>query len=251
MKLTLQEEQTLIGLAKKGNPYAVKKLVEANLDTIHYFARNRGNKILSEEDLVSEGVLGIVEALERFDQSKGHRFVTYAAPWIKAYILNALVQYTGTVRYPKQLHNAKRMLEKMYNVELNKGNFTIGEKEIGKVLKISKEAFLFVDLVNKPVFELDKPIGEDLDTGYNFIQVDYFPSPDSKVEEESMLLDISRAMKLLNENEKMVLQKFYTENKELIQIAEEMKLSKERVRQLKEKALQKLRKATILKQYIN
>ena len=238
--LTPSEEIRLAERIKEGDEKAVELLVNANLKFVISVAKEYQNQGLPLSDLISEGNYGLVKAAKRFDHEKGFRFISYAVWWIRQSILQSLNDNARMVRLPANIINKITYLNK----QISKFEF-INEREpvYGEIFDKDKEV---MDLIYYPkCLSLNETINEDGDELIELI-------PNSEEEENKMEVDtkvkneLQNTLNILDEREKEIIENYFGINTELEPmtleaIGEKYNLTKERIRQIKEKAIRKLR----------
>jgi RNA polymerase primary sigma factor len=258
--ITPDEEVLLARKIRQGDRKAVETLVNSNLRFVVSVAKQYQNQGLPLPDLINEGNLGLITAAERFYETKGFKFISYAVWWIRQAILQALAEQARIVRLPlnkigsfNQIIKAFTSLEQVYQREPM-------PDEIGEVLKIHP---LQVDeALNSPNYHIsmDAPFNEDENNEINLqdvLMINDTPDPDNSLINNSLKRDIERTLGALNEREAEILRYYYGLNgmnlHTLDEIAKKLELTRERVRQIKEKAIKKLqdtRRNRLLKTYV-
>ena len=230
--ITVEEEVELAQRIRKGDRAALEKLTRANLRFVVSVAKQYQNQGLSLPDLINEGNLGLIKAAEKFDETRGFKFISYAVWWIRQSILQALAEQSRIVRLP-----------------LN---------QVGSLNKISK-AFSISDTlkVSGRHISVDAPFVEGEDNSLLDVLVnDDSPMADRSLVNESLSREIDRALSTLTEREKEIIQMFFgigTQEMTLEEIGDKFGLTRERVRQIKEKAIRRLRqnsRSKLLKSYL-
>ena len=255
--LTAEEEVELAQRIRGGDSEALEKLTKANLRFVVSVAKQYQNKGLSLPDLINEGNLGLIKAAEKFDETRGFRFISYAVWWIRQSILQAIAEQSRLVRLPlnqmnsvnkinQALHKFEQENERRPNIEEIASSTDMPEEKVADVLKS-----------NTKHVSVDAPLGD----GDNTSLLDTLPNDDSPTADKMLILEslrdeIEKALGTLNERERNVIEAFYGINQPeltLAEIGEKYGLSRERVRQIREKAIRSLRKNTkskILKTYL-
>ena len=255
-----EEEVVLAQRIRNGDRKALVTLIYANLRFVVSVAKQYQNQGLTLPDLINEGNLGLIKAAERFDETKGFKFISYAVWWIRQSILQALAEHARIVRLPlnklgsySQITQTFRKLEQEYQREPM-------IDEIGEILNLTPS--VVDEALNMGTFHisLDAPLKEDDNYENNMYDVmieSSSPEPDSSLICNSLKRDIERVLDTLSDRESEVLKYYYGLNgmhsHTLIEISDELDLTRERVRQIKEKALKKLqmaRRNSILKSYV-
>lgn len=252
IKLSPEEELQLIRLSKKGNKEAENKLIKANLKFVVSIANKYHNNFLTLGDLVNEGNLGMVEAIQNFDEKKDVKFITYASYWIRQSIIKAIQDYSSTVRLPLQVRASIRKYENLLEKVENTGTVPPSSEEVIKELELTEDAFKILQELQSYTDSLDHKV-EDGQDGYETLILNVYPSPDNGLMRESLNVDLKRVFSRLNENEIRVLTLFYgLDGKEpyfIEDIGKSLGISSERARQIRENALKKLRRCKLLKKY--
>ena len=245
-------ELKLAQRAKAGDKAAMDKLTESNLRFVVSTAKEFQGRGLSMADLINEGNVGLMKAVQRFDASRGYRFNTYAVWWIRQAILKAIAEQTRTIRLPmnriEKLTRLNRAIE-----ELKRDPGYSGApptvKQISKKAKISVEEIN--DLLGYSVNQvsLDAPLSEDSETKLSEIVVHpRFKSPEENLKHKTLDSDIKHAFSVLTPREVKVLKLYYGlddhDKGTLDSIGKKMNISRERVRQLRDRALKKIKLAT-------
>ena len=247
--ITKEEEKRLGKLIKEGTKtekaQAIKDLVQANLRLVVSIAKHYIGHGILFLDLVQEGALGLLKAAERFDHNKNFKFSTYATWWIRQTITRAIANNSRTIRIPVHMLDKIKFYKKTYTDLLYKLNREPSDEELIKALKISKRKLSTIKnaIINEPI-SLETPVTDDLSLA-DFIEDTSYHTPESVTEKYCMTEDIDTIFKDLNSREKKILEhRFEIHNNRymtLEQLGSEMGFSKERIRQLETKALQKLR----------
>lgn len=247
--ITAEEEIELAQRIKKGDQKALEKLVKANLRFVVSVAKQYQNQGLSLGDLINEGNLGLIKAAKRFDETRGFKFISYALWWIRQSILQALAEQSRIVRLPlnrvgalnkigKAFSNLEQEFEREPSAEELSEELNIPVNEISDTLKISGR-HVSVDAPFAP--------GEE-NRLLDVITNDQQPAPDHGLMKESLKMEIERALSTLTEREAEVIRLYFGLNHEhsltLEEIGEKFNLTRERVRQIKEKAIRRLRHAS-------
>jgi RNA polymerase primary sigma factor len=244
--LSPEEEVELARLIRKGNAKALDKLVKANLRFVISVAKEYQGQGLPLQDLISEGNLGLIKAAQRFDETRGFKFISYAVWWIRQSILQALAEQSRVVRLPlnrvgaiNKVGRALEELEKEYGREPSMEE--IAEKmemtayEVADVLKTSARHL-----------SLDEPFKEDEGNSLlDILESDRYAPPDDTLMQESLQVEIDKVLSTLKPREAEIIRLYFGLDGDrpltLEEIGEHFKLTRERVRQIKEKALRRLR----------
>ena len=245
--LTPEEEKELATEIKKGNKEALSKLVKSNLKFVVFIAREYQDKGLPFEELISEGNLGLIEAARRFDANRGIKFISYAVWWIRQSILRSLANHSRLVRLPiNHIWSLQKMINTLENMKQNLGRPP-------ELEEIASEMNMDLQKLHKNLTYWGKEISLD-DTSVNFddsqplierISSDEFTAPNSKLLDESLKFEIKEALDSLSQSEAKVIRLYFGLDSErpltLLEIGNMMSLSRERIRQIKNKAIRKLR----------
>jgi RNA polymerase primary sigma factor len=257
--ITADEEVELAKRIKKGDTIALEKLTKANLRFVVSVAKQYQNQGLSLADLINEGNIGLIKAAKRFDETRGFKFISYAVWWIRQAILQALAEQSRIVRLPLNrvgtLHKIGKIssnLEQEFGREPSADEIAqeleLTEKEVADTLKISNSHL-----------SLDAPFSSSEDNSLIDVLEDEFqPSPDESLLDESLRVEIEKALDTLTPREAEVINLYFglTHEKPLTleEIGARFSLTRERVRQIKEKAIKRLRHASrskALRAYLN
>lgn len=249
--ISAEEEIELARRIKSGDQKALDKLVTANLRFVVSVAKQYQNQGLSLQDIVNEGNLGLIKAAKRFDETRGFKFISYAVWWIRQSILHALAVQGRMVRLPlnkigmlNKINAASSKLEQMFEREPTTHEIA-GEidVEFEDILEALKSQLRYVSM--------DAPLGNDSDddfTLYDLIGMKDCIAPDNSLLKESLVDEIKNTLQVLGEREAQIIKSYYGLNGEIPrtmeEIGEELDLTRERVRQLKEAAIRRLRQST-------
>ncbi len=244
-----EEEVDLAIKIKRGDKIALEKLTKANLRFVVSVAKQYQNQGLSLGDLINEGNLGLIKAAKRFDETRGFKFISYAVWWIRQSILQALAEQSRIVRLPLNRVGALNKIGKAYsNLEQEferEPNATELATELGMDIAEIADA---LKVAGRHV-SMDAPFvqGED-NRLIDVLKNDQQPTPDQTLMMESLKSEIDRALSTLSEREAEVIKLYFGLNEEhsltLEEIGEKFNLTRERVRQIKEKAIRRLRHAS-------
>jgi RNA polymerase primary sigma factor len=253
-----EEEVVLARKIRSGDIEALKKLVNANLRFVVSVAKQYQNQGISLPDLINEGNLGLMKAAQRFDETRGFKFISYAVWWIRQAILQALAEQSRIVRLPvnkigsiNKINRAFARLEQVYEREPS-------SQEIAEMLEMIAEDVKDAIKTNGRTVSMDAPISAEEDNNmYDLLQSTDTPSPDKNLINESLAYEIERALNTLSTRESKVLKLYFGLGMKhpytLEEIGEELILTRERVRQIKEKAIRKIQftaRCRILKTYL-
>ena len=244
--LSREKEVELAARIKEGDIMARDQLVQANLRFVIDVAKNYQNRGLSLSDLISSGNVGLLTAAERFDGTKGYKFISYAVWWIRQSILQTIAEHARTVRLPL---NKLSLLKDISKVSRQLGQGRESEpnvEEIAAELDVSAQEVLDTMLSARSVRSLDETFEEDDERNLlNMLSDDTQESPDTDVLRDSARQQLEGVLNSLDERELRIIRLYFgldgNEALTLEQIGGLMNLTRERVRQLKERALSKLR----------
>ncbi len=255
--ISAEEEVELAQRIKKGDKVALEKLTKANLRFVISVAKQYQFQGLSLPDLINEGNLGLIKAGERFDETKGFKFISYAVWWIRQSILQAIAEQSRVVRLPLNKVGSLNKLHKAYATLEQRHDRTPTASELAEFVDLPQEKVeSTMQLSGKPL-SVDAPFadGEEgslLDVMENKDAV----NTDSFLIDESLSREIERTLNVLPEKEKAVIKYYFglgVSEMSLEEIGLELDLTRERVRQIKEKAIRRLRhssKNKLLKKYL-
>ena len=244
--LSREREVELAARIQEGDMVARDELVNANLRFVIDVAKNYQNRGLSLSDLISAGNVGLLTAAERFDGTKGYKFISYAVWWIKQSILQSIAEHARTVRLPL---NKLSLLKDISKASRKLGQGREGEpaiEEIARELDMPAQEILDTMMSARSVRSLDESFEEDDERSLlNILSDDNQATPDSHVLETSARAQLEEVLENLDEREMRIIRLYFgldgSESLTLEQIGGLMGLTRERVRQLKERALGKLR----------
>ena len=255
--ISVEEEVELAQRIRKGDRKALERLTKANLRFVVSVAKQYQNQGLSLPDLINEGNLGLIKAAEKFDETRGFKFISYAVWWIRQSILQAIAEQSRIVRLPLNQVGSVNKINKVLSKFEQENERRPSVEEISEKLDLPEEKIDEAMSVNSRHISVDAPFidGEDnslLDVLIN----DDAPMADKTLVMESLKAEINNALKLLNDRERNVIEAFYGINQPeltLEEIGSKYNLTRERVRQIKEKAIRRLRTCTknkILKTFL-
>ncbi len=255
--ITADEEVTLAQRIKAGDQKALDKLVKANLRFVVSVSKQYQNQGLSLPDLINEGNMGLIKAAQRFDETRGFKFISYAVWWIRQSILQALAEQSRIVRLPLNKIGAINKINKTF-AKLEQELEPIAE-EISELLDILPEDIRETMKNQGRHMSMDAPLGnlEDGGSMYELLENTHEVTPDNELIKESLRNEIDRALTGLTSREADVVRLYYGlsggHSHSLEEIGEKFELTRERVRQIKEKAVRRLKhasKSRILKDYL-
>ncbi|CAM3410050.1 sigma-70 family RNA polymerase sigma factor [Empedobacter brevis] len=256
--ITAEEEVELAQRIKAGDRVALEKLTKANLRFVVSVAKQYQNQGLSLPDLINEGNLGLIKAAQRFDETRGFKFISYAVWWIRQSILQALAEQSRIVRLPLNKIGSINKINKAYALLEQEHERAPSAEEISEVLDMS-EGDVKESMKNSGRHvSMDAPLVEGEDSNlYDVLNIGESPSPDVQLMIESLRVEIERALQTLTPREADLIRLYFGLNGQhpmtLEEIGETFDLTRERVRQIKEKAIRRLKhtsRSKILKTYI-
>jgi RNA polymerase primary sigma factor len=256
--ITADEEVELAQKIKAGDQRALEKLTKANLRFVVSVAKQYQNQGLTLPDLINEGNLGLIKAAQRFDETRGFKFISYAVWWIRQSILQALAEQSRIVRLPLNKIGSINKINKMYAL-LEQSNERPPTAE-----EIAKELDMTVNDVRESMknsgrhLSMDAPLVEGEDSNlYDVLRSGESPNPDRILIQESLRTEIERSLETLTPREADVVRLYFGLGDQhpmtLEEIGETFDLTRERVRQIKEKAIRRLKhtsRSKILKTYL-
>ena len=256
--ITADEEVELAQRIKAGDVAALEKLTKANLRFVVSVAKQYQNQGLTLPDLINEGNLGLIKAAQRFDETRGFKFISYAVWWIRQSILQALAEQSRIVRLPLNKIGSINKINKMY-AYLEQANERVPSAE-----EIARELDMSVNDVKESMknagrhISMDAPLVEGEDSNlYDVIRSNESPNPDKSLILDSLRTEIERALETLTPREADVIRLYFGLGDQhamtLEEIGETFDLTRERVRQNKEKAIRRLKhtsRSKILKTYL-
>ncbi len=255
--ITVEEEVELAQRIKKGDQAALEKLTRANLRFVVSVAKQYQNQGLSLPDLINEGNLGLIKAAEKFDETRGFKFISYAVWWIRQSILQALAEQSRIVRLPLNQVGSLNKINKAYSKFEQEHERKPSPEELADSLELPADKVADTLRVSGRHVSVDAPFvdGEDNSLLDVLINNDS-PNADRSLIQESLAKEIHRALATLTEREADIIRLFFgigCQEMTLEEIGERFGLTRERVRQIKEKAIRRLRhtsRSKLLKTYL-
>ena len=255
--LSVDEEVELAQRIRKGDREALEKLTKANLRFVVSVAKQYQNQGLSLPDLINEGNLGLIKAAEKFDETRGFKFISYAVWWIRQSILQAIAAQSRIVRLPLNQVGSVNKINRVLNRFEQENERRPSIEEIADKVDLPQDKIEDAMKVNNRHVSVDAPFVDGEDNSLLDIMVnDDAPMADRALVMESLREEINRALLTLNERERNIIEAFFGINQPemtLEEIGEKFNLTRERVRQIKEKAIRRLRHNTknkLLKSYL-
>ncbi len=255
--ISVEEEVELAKRIRKGDRKALEKLTRANLRFVVSVAKQYQNHGLSLPDLINEGNLGLIKAAEKFDETRGFKFISYAVWWIRQSILQAIAEQSRIVRLPLNQVGSVNKINKVLNQFEQEHERRPSLDELAASVDLPEDKIEDALKVNTRHISVDAPFVD----GEENSLLDILPNSDSPMADnelvmESLRNEINRALLTLNERERRIIEAFFGINQPemtLEEIGEKFGLTRERVRQIKEKAIRRLRHNTknkLLKSYL-
>lgn len=257
--LTPEEEVELAKKIKEGDQLSLERLTKANLRFVVSVAKQYQNQGLSLSDLINEGNLGLIKAAQRFDETRGFKFISYAVWWIRQSILQALAEQSRIVRLPLNKVGSLNKINKAFSSLEQEYEREPSPEELADILEIAKEEVETTLGVAARHVSVDAPFADGEDSSLLDVLVDgNTPSTDISLEySQSLRLEIERSLSTLTDRQKDVIKLYFgigvEHSMSLEDIGERFALTRERVRQIKDKAINKLRstsRSKLLKAYL-
>ncbi len=256
--LSAEKEVELAKRIKKGDRAALETLIKANLRFVVSVSKQYQNQGLSLPDLINEGNLGLIKAAERFDETRGFKFISYAVWWIRQSILQALAEQARIVRLPLNKIGSINKINKAFNKLEQEFQREPTIEEVAELMEAKPS--LIEDSLNfsGSQVSMDAPLrDEEANNLYDVMLNENSPKPDEDLLDDSLRLEIERSLATLGEREAEILRFYFGlknyQSHTLEEIGDEFGLTRERVRQIKEKAIKKLKnqyRNRLLKSYL-
>jgi RNA polymerase primary sigma factor len=256
--LTPDEEVELAKRIRSGDQMALEKLTKANLRFVVSVAKQYQNQGLSLGDLINEGNLGLIKAAQRFDETRGFKFISYAVWWIRQSILQALAEQSRIVRLPLNRVGSLNKISKTFSELEQKFEREPSPEELAESLEVSTNEVVDTMRISGRHVSMDAPFvqGEE-NSLLDVLENDMEDTPDAELMNDSLRREVQRALSTLTQREADVIALYFGLNGEhsmtLEEIGEKFNLTRERVRQIKEKAIRRLRhtsRSKALKPYL-
>jgi RNA polymerase primary sigma factor len=258
--ISAEEEVILAQKIRNGDRKALERLTKANLRFVVSVSKQYQNQGLTLPDLINEGNLGLIKAAERFDETRGFKFISYAVWWIRQSILQALAEQARIVRLPLNKIGTINKINKAYSELEQKFERPPSAEELGEFLEVSTEEVRQSLSSSGRHLSMDAPLSENDESSssmYDILPNTYMNSPEKELVTESLRKDIERSLSTLTIREGEVVRLYYGLNGvyplTLEEIGEQFDLTRERVRQIKEKAIRRLKhtsRSRMLKSYL-
>ncbi len=256
--LTPDEEVDLAKRIRAGDQLALEKLTKANLRFVVSVAKQYQNQGLTLGDLINEGNLGLIKAAQRFDETRGFKFISYAVWWIRQSILQALAEQSRIVRLPLNRVGSLNKISKTFSELEQKYEREPSPDELADVLEVTTNEVVDTMKISGRHVSMDAPFvqGEE-NSLLDVLENDAEGTPDASLMNDSLRKEVQRALSTLTQREADVISLYFGLNGEhamtLEEIGEKFSLTRERVRQIKEKAIRRLRhtsRSKALKPYL-
>lgn len=254
--LTVDEEVELAQRIRQGDQSAVDRLVRANLRFVVSVAKQYQNQGLDLMDLISEGNVGLQKAAQKFDETRGFKFISYAVWWIRQSILQALAEQSRIVRLPLNQVGSINKIRKVLNKFEQENMRAPSVEELAKELDVPPEKIAETMKVSGRQVSVDAPFQEGEDNSLlDVLSNNDMPATDAELNRDSLTTEVERALMQLHERERQILKLFFgigCQEMTLEEIGVKFDLTRERVRQIKEKAIRRLKssKSDLLKSYL-
>jgi RNA polymerase primary sigma factor len=255
--VSVEEEVELAQRIRKGDRKALERLTKANLRFVVSVAKQYQNQGLSLPDLINEGNLGLIKAAERFDETRGFKFISYAVWWIRQSILQAISEQSRIVRLPLNQVGSMNKINRVLNQFEQQNERRPSLEELSEHIDLPQEKIDEALSSNVRHISVDAPFTDNDDNSLLDVLVNNdTPNTDRQLVVESLQKEIRQALQSLNERERNIIEAFFGINQPemtLEEIGAKYGLTRERVRQIKEKAIRRLRESTknqMLKSYL-
>ena len=255
--ISIEEEVELAAKIRKGDQKALERLTKANLRFVVSVAKQYQNQGLSLSDLINEGNLGLIKAAEKFDETRGFKFISYAVWWIRQSILQAIAEQSRIVRLPLNQVGSVNKINRLLNRFEQEYERKPSVEELSERIDLPEDKIDEAININGKHVSVDAPFTDsDENTLLDVLINNDAPAADKQLFIESLRQEINKALEGLNERERNIIEAFFGINQPemtLEEIGDKYGLTRERVRQIKEKAIRRLRTTTnnkLLKSYL-
>ncbi len=255
--ISIEEEVELAARIRKGDQKALERLTKANLRFVVSVAKQYQNQGLSLPDLINEGNVGLIKAAEKFDETRGFKFISYAVWWIRQAILQAIAEQSRIVRLPLNQVGSVNKINRVLSRFEQENERRPSVEEISERIDLPEDKIDEAINISGKHVSVDAPFTESEDNSLLDVLVnDSVPDTDMQLVVESLRMEINKALEGLNERERNIIEAFFGINQPemtLEEIGSKFNLTRERVRQIKEKAIRHLRTTTnnkLLKSYL-
>lgn len=257
--ITIEEEVELAKRINDGDQIALEKLVKANLRFVVSVAKQYQNRNLTLNDLINEGNLGLIKAAQKFDHTRGFKFISYAVWWIRQSIMQALAEQSRLVRLPLNKVGSISKISQAASILEQKLERMPTEEELSEIMEMDENEIRNTMRITSKQLSVDAPFEEGESNSLLDVLADntLAGTDDKMAYTDSLSVETNRALSTLSEREMRIIKMFFGIGEEnpmsLEQISEELGLTRERVRQIKEKALRRLRndsRSRLLAEYL-
>jgi RNA polymerase primary sigma factor len=244
--ITAEQEVEYAIRIREGDQLALEKLTKANLRFVVSVAKQYQNQGLTLGDLINEGNLGLIKAAQRFDETRGFKFISYAVWWIRQSILQALAEQSRIVRLPLNRVGSLNKISKAFSALEQKFEREPSPEELAEVLELTTDEVVNTMKISGRHISMDAPFAQGEENNLlDVLENNHEDTPDSELMNDSLRRDVMRTLTTLTEREAEVVSLYYglngTNSYSLEEIGEKFDLTRERVRQIKEKAIKRLR----------
>ena len=249
--LTRDEENELARKAAAGDAYARNRMVESNLRFVVNVAKKYQNQGLPLSDLINEGNIGLMNAIEKYDVDRGYHFISYAVWWIRQAILKSICEKSRTVRLPLNRANELLQIQKMQRKLFHDNGEEANAEEIGEELNLDPQLVEDLLSISREMVSLDAPVyGDPTNSTVGDFVEDNYRSADDILMNKALKDDINQALSILSEKERDIIEMRFGLNgaipMSLKEIGELYNLTKERIRQIEKKAIERMKQPTRL-----
>lgn len=243
--ITAEEEVELARKIKSGDQAALEKLTKSNLRFVVSVAKQYQNQGLNLPDLINEGNLGLIKAAQRFDETRGFKFISYAVWWIRQSILQSLAEQSRMVRIPINRVSTISKIRQAADKFQSEKQRTPNDEEIAKTTGVKVKEVSEAFRISRPTYSLDAPFREgETNSLIDTIEDDKQNTPDAFLLDESLKEQINSVLDTLTDRERDVIKMYFGIDREyaltLNEIGDKLNLTRERIRQIKEKAIKRL-----------
>ncbi|WP_024990090.1 sigma-70 family RNA polymerase sigma factor [Segatella albensis] len=243
--LSVDEEVELAQRIKNGDKRALEKLTRANLRFVVSVAKQYQNQGLSLPDLINEGNLGLIKAAQKFDETRGFKFISYAVWWIRQSIMQAIAEQSRIVRLPLNQVGSVSRINRILNKFEQENERHPSINEIAEEIDMPEEKIAYAMKVNTKHISVDAPFADGEESSLlDVLPNQDSPAADDELEQQSLRDEVQRTLDMLGEKEREIVEAFFGISQPemtLEEIGDKYGLTRERVRQIKEKAVRKLR----------
>lgn len=243
--LSVDEEVELAQRIKNGDEIALEKLTRANLRFVVSVAKQYQNQGLSLPDLINEGNLGLIKAAQKFDETRGFKFISYAVWWIRQSIMQAIAEQSRIVRLPLNQVGSVSRINRILNKFEQENERHPSINEIAEEIDMPEEKIAYAMKINTKHISVDAPFSDGEESSLlDILPNQDSPAADDELEQQSLRDEVQRTLDMLGEKEREIVEAFFGISQPemtLEEIGDKYGLTRERVRQIKEKAVRKLR----------